>query len=396
MLTKPRLLTPGPTPLPERVRLAMARDMIHHRTSEFMGIMERVQTGLRRLFGTAQPVLPLASSGTGAMSAAVSTLFRPGEKLLVVEGGKFGERWTEICRAYGMTPVVLSVPWGETVTPEAVAAALDADPAISGVLIQHSETSTGAQHPVESVARVTRSRPVLLVVDGISAVSITPCPMDAWGIDCLLTGSQKGLMLPPGLSLIALSERAWTKAKDVPVRDYYFDLHKERKNSLSGQSAYTIPVNLIIGLDESLRMFEEIGLDAVYRKQWALTMLVRTGVEALGLELFVKRHFAWGVTSILLPEGVEAAPLLAHAAERYGVVMAAGQDGLKNRMVRIGHMGWLDYGDLAVGLHALAGSFTHCGGYLGSRNYLEQALRAYWAALEEGCEATTPSASSAL
>ena len=392
MLTKPRMLTPGPTPLPERVRLAMARDMIHHRTAEFMAIMERVQAGLRHLFGTTQPVLPLTASGTGAMSAAVSGLFRPGEKLLVVEGGKFGERWKEICRTYGMEAVVLSVPWGETVTPEAVAAALDADAAISGVLIQHSETSTGAQHPVEGVARVTRKRPVLLVVDGISAVSITPCPMDAWGIDCLLTGSQKGLMLPPGLALIALSERAWAKADDVPARDYYLDLHKERKSSLSGQSAYTIPVNLIIGLDESLRMFDEVGLDMVYRKQWALTMLVRKGVEALGLDLFVKDHFAWGVTGILLPEGVDSTPLLAHAAQRYGVVMAAGQDALKERMVRIGHMGWLDYGDLAAGLHALAGSFAHCGGYLGSRNYLEQALAAYWAALDAGYDAECPSA----
>ena len=395
MLTKPRMLTPGPTPLPDRVRLAMARDMIHHRTTEFMAIMERVQQGLRRLFGTDQPVLPLTASGTGAMSAAVGSLFKPGEKVLVIEGGKFGQRWTEICRTYGVEAVVLSVPWGQTVQPEAVAAALDADSGISGVLVQHSETSTGAQHPVRWIAEITRKRDLLLVVDGISAVSITPCPMDAWGVDCLLTGSQKGLMLPPGLALIALSARAWAKAETVPVRDYYFDLHKERKNSLSGQSAYTIPVSLILGLDESLRMFEEVGLEAIFKKQWALTMLARKGVEALGLELFVKDNFAWGVTGVLLPAGVESGPLLAHAAQRYGVVMAAGQDEWKNRMIRIGHMGWVDYGDIAAGLHALAGSFAHCGGYLGSRNYLEQALEAYWTALDEGyAEALSQEASS--
>jgi aspartate aminotransferase-like enzyme len=384
MLTKTRLLTPGPTLLPERIRLAMARDMVHHRTPAFTALMREVQTGLCALFDTEEVVLPLASSGTGAMAAAVCALFSPGEKVLVVEGGKFGERWTGICRTHGLTPVVLPVPWGEAVSPAAVAEALDGDPGISGVLIQHAETSTGVQHPVEAVGTITRSRPVLLVVDGVSAVSITPCPMTRWGLDCLLTGSQKGLMLPPGLALIALSPRAWAKAEAVPERNFYFNLRNERKYCLMGQSAFTLPVGLIVGLAESLRLFGEVGLPTIYRKQWALTMMVRRGVSALGLELFVKEHFAWGVTSILLPEGIASGPLLARAAERYGVVMAAGQDAFRDRMVRIGHMGWLDYADLLAGLHALSGSFTFCGGYLGGRNYLEQALDAYWTALDEG------------
>ncbi|MDR1359450.1 MAG: alanine--glyoxylate aminotransferase family protein [Deltaproteobacteria bacterium] len=384
MLTKPRLLTPGPTLLPERIRLAMARDMLHHRTAAFIELMREVQAGLRLLFDAEDVVLPLASSGTGAMTAAVCALFAPGEKVLVVDGGKFGERWTKICRTQGLSPVVLSVPWGEAVSPSAVAEALDQDSGISGVLIQHAETSTGVQHPVEAVAAITRSRPVLLVVDGVSAVSITPCPMSRWGLDCLLTGSQKGLMLPPGLALISLSRRAWDKAESVPPRNFYFDLRNERAYCLQGQSAFTLPVSLLVGLAESLRLFAEVGLSTVYRKQWAMTALVRRGVAAMGLELFVKEHFAWGVTSILLPEGMASGPLLAHAAERYGVVMAAGQDAFKDRMVRMGHMGWLDYADLLAGLHALAGSFTFCGGYSGGRNYLEQAMEAYWAALDEG------------
>lgn len=278
----------------------------------------------------------------------------------------------------------LTVEWGRAVSAADVAAALDADAAIAGVLMQHSETSTGVQHPVQDVAAVTRKRQTLLVVDGISAVSITPCPMDDWGVDCLLTGSQKGLMLPPGLALIALSDRAWAKAEGVTPSNFYFNLRKERDTALKGQTSFTSPVGLIIGLAESLRLFRETGLETVYRKQWAMTMMVRAGATAMGLPLFAAEHFAWGVTSMLLPEGLDSVRLLSHAAEKYNVIMAAGQGHLKNRMVRFGHMGWVDFGDLAAGLHALAGSYTACGGHIGCRNYLEQALDAYWNAFEQG------------
>lgn len=384
MLNKTRLLTPGPTPLPERVRLAMAHDMIHHRKPAFKGLMTEIQTGLSELFGTKEPVLPLCCSGTGAMTAAVSNLFNPGEKVLVVEGGKFGERWSEICAVSKVTAVPMKVEWGQGVSPQAVLEALENDRDIVGVLVQHSETSTGAQHPVRGIAEVTRKRDVLLVVDGISAVSITPCPMDEWGIDCLLTGSQKGLMLPPGLALIALSARAWKKAETVAQRDFYFNLPKERDNNLKAQTNFTSPVSLIVGLCESLRMFRELGLGEIYRKQWALTMMARKGVEAMGFSLFAREHFAWGVTSVLLPEGLDASVLLGNAADKYGVIMAAGQGHLKQRMIRIGHMGWVDYADLAAGLHALAASVSDCGGHMGSRNYLEQAMAAYWTTFEQG------------
>lgn len=384
MLCKPRLLTPGPTPLPERVRFVMAQDMIHHRKPAFKAVMADLRDGLAELFGTAQPVLPLCASGTGAMVAAVNNLFAPGEKVLVIEGGKFGERWTAICRNSGVTPVQIKVEWGKAVDPADIAAALDADSGISGVLVQYSETSTGVQHPVRAIGGVTSSRSALLVVDGISAVSISPCPMDAWGVDCLLTGSQKGLMLPPGLAVIALSERAWQKVEGLSPRDFYFNLLKERSYNAKGQTNFTPPVSLLLGLAESLRMFGETGLENIFRKQWAMTMMARASVEAMGLELFAKENFAWGLTSVLLPAGMDAVRLLAYASERYGVVMAAGQDDYKNRMVRIGHMGWVDYGDLAVGIHALAASYTACGGHIGCRNYLEQGLEAYWSAMDAG------------
>ena len=381
MLNKPRLLTPGPTPIPERVRLVMAQDMIHHRKSVFKEAMQRLQPQLRLLFGTAEPVLPLSCSGTGAMTAAVHGLFTPQDKLLVVEGGKFAERWREIATTRGCPTVSLTVPWGQAVNPEAVREALDKDPAINGVLIQLSETSTGVLHPVRDIAAITRQRNVLLVADGISAVGLSPCPMDDWGIDCLLTGSQKGLMVPPGLALLALSARGWKKAATVPPSCFYFNLLQERANVEKGQTLFTSPVSLILGLAESLDMILETGLDVLYRKQWALTLMAREGLTALGLDLFVREHFAWGITSVSLPEGVDGTRVVQLAAERFGVVMAGGQDHLKGRIVRVGHMGWVDWADLAAGLHALACSLTQVGGYTASRDYLERALAAYHAGL---------------
>lgn len=381
MLNKIRLLTPGPTPLPERVRLVLARDMIHHRKSEFKAIMGRVQERLRVLFGTAGTVLPLSCSGTGAMTAAVYNLFAPGEKVLVVDAGKFGQRWTQIAASRGLETVVLDVPWGHAVDPAAVAAALKADPGIAGVLIQLSETSTGVLHPVREVAKITRESGALLLVDGISGVGLSPCPLDDWGLDCLLTGSQKGLMLPPGLALLALSERAWKKAESVTPGCFYFNVLKERAQLEKGQTLFTSPVGLIMGLDESLDMLLENGLEAVYAKQWALTMLTRAGARAMGLELFAPKDFAWGITSVLLPQGVDGVEVLRLAMEKHGVCMAGGQDQLKGRIVRVGHMGWVDWADVAAGLHALERGLTEAGGFCGARDYLEQALAAYRAAL---------------
>ena len=381
MLNKLRLLTPGPTPLPERVRLVLAQDMIHHRKTAFKDAMYEIQGKLRQLFGTSQPVLPLAASGTGAMTAAAHGLFAPGERVLVVEAGKFGQRWSEIAAARGLVTTRLEIPWGQAVEPSAVEAVLDADPAIRGVFIQLSETSTGVLHPVEEVARITRGRDVLLVVDGISAVGLSPCPMDAWGLDCLLTGSQKGLMLPPGLALLALSERAWHKAERTASNCFYFNLPRERANIEKGQTLFTSPINLLLGLNASLDILLEKGLEAVYAKQWALTMLSRTGLAALGLELFAPSHFAWGITSVRLPEGVDGVQVLRIAQEAYGVCMAGGQDHLKGRIVRLGHMGWVDWSDVLAGLYALEQSLQHCGGYSGARDYLEQAMAAYRLAL---------------
>ncbi|MBQ9452717.1 MAG: alanine--glyoxylate aminotransferase family protein [Desulfovibrio sp.] len=381
LLNKVRLLTPGPTPLPERVRLALAKDMIHHRKRAFMDTMMQVQERLRILFGTADTVLPLSCSGTGAMTAAVHSLFTPGQRVLVVEGGKFGQRWHEIASQRGLEVTSLAVPWGKGVEPQAVADALKADPSIKGVLIQYSETSTGVLHPVREVASITRESNALLVVDGISAVGLAPCPMDAWGIDCLLTGSQKGLMLPPGLALLALSPRAWKSAEANDSGCFYFNLPAEKAKLAKGQTLFTSAVNLIIGLNESLDMLLENGLEAVYAKQWALTMLNRAGLSAMGLTLFAPEHFAWGITSVLLPAGVDGTEVVRIAMETYGVCLAGGQDHLKGRLVRVGHMGWVDWADALAGLYALNRSIIAAGGHCGSRDYMETAMAAYRMAL---------------
>lgn len=384
MLNKLRLLTPGPTPLPEEVRLALSRDMIHHRKKDFKKLMASLQEQLGDLFGTSGPVLPLSCSGTGAMTATVYSLFTPGEKVLVVEGGKFGERWRKIAESRGLTVVCLPVPFGRAVDPGRVAAIINEDSSIAGILVQSCETSTGILHPVDEIARRTKGRNALLIVDGVSAVGISPLPMDELGLDCLLTGSQKGLMLPPGLSLLALSPGAWKKAESIRPGCFYFNLPDERKKLESNQTLFTTPVNLIFGLKASMDLLLAESLQRIYTKQWALTMLARQGAKALGLELFAPENFAWGLTSIMLPEGVDGVKLLEIAETEYGVCMAGGQDDLKGRLVRLGHMGWVDWSDVLAGLYALKYALGKVGGYSASRDFMEAAMSAYNCALETG------------
>ena len=376
-----RMLTPGPTPIPDRVRLAMAAPIPHHRKDAFKQIMAENQTMLKRLFCTEGPVIPLACSGTGAMTASAFNLFEPGEKVLVATAGNFGNRWIDIVKMRGLDPVILRWDAGAAIEPEAVRQALDADPTIRGVFMQISETSTGVLHPVREVASITRERDVLLVADGISAVSISPVLMDEWGIDCLLTGSQKGLMLPPGMAFAALSPRGWARAEQVRPSCFYFDLIGEREVCAKNQTHYTSPISLIVGLNEALKMLFEYGMDSVFQKQWALTRMARTGIEAMGLELFVKdeRACTWGLTSIILPETMKASPIIAKAWKDCGVILTAGQGELKEKVVRLAHMGWVDWGDVAAGLHALAYSLPE----KPQGAYLEAALDAYHQALIE-------------
>jgi aspartate aminotransferase-like enzyme len=238
-------------------------------------------------------------------------------------------------------------------------------------------------HPIQEIGEQIRKRDVLLVVDGISAVGISPCPMDAWGIDCLLTGSQKGLMLPPGLAFISLSERAWKQVEQVKPKNFYFNLLKERENVEKRQTLFTPGIGLLVGLAKSLEHFEGERLNQIFRKQWALTMMARAGISAVGLELLALERFTWGLTSLLLPPGIDASAVLEIMAREYGVVAAGGQGDMKEKMIRLGHMGHVDWSDLLAGLYALRESYVACGGYSGCRDYLEQAMEAYQQALAD-------------
>lgn len=380
---KPRLLTPGPTPLPERVRLAFAQDMIHHRRPGFEKILLETETIFQKLFGTEQPALPLSCSGTRTMTVAVHSLFLPGETVIVVNSNKFGKRWSKIAAVCGLKVVEIGAAWGQAVTPAQVRQTFRERPEVKGVFMQICEASTAAQRPVEAVARLTRMREVLLVADDISAVGISPCPMGVWGIDYLLTGSQKGLMVPPGMALMALSAHAWKRVKSIPVSCLYFNLAGGRDNPLKGQGPFTSPVNPIVGLHESLSMlFEEGGLDALYRKQRALTRMVRVGALALNLPLFTPTHYAWGVTSIILPAGVDGDKLLRVTADEYSIVFVEGQDHYKGRMIRFRYMGWVNWADALTGLRVLTHGLCTSDGFGASRDYLETALSVYHRTLD--------------
>ncbi|NOY44345.1 MAG: alanine--glyoxylate aminotransferase family protein [Deltaproteobacteria bacterium] len=350
---KYRLLAPGPTPVPDEARLAMARPALHHREPEFKPIFAACREGLRYVFQTQRDVLILAASGTGAMEAAVTNFLRRGDRALYVNGGKFGERWGKILSAYGCDPVEVKVEWGRAVDPEEIRRALDADPAIRAVYVQASETSTAVRHPVEEIARITRDRDVLLVVDGITAVGVFPLPMDDWGIDVVVTGSQKALMLPPGLAFIAWSEKAdrFLETSDLPR--YYFDLKSERKKQADNQTAYTPAVSLIVGLKEVLDRIRAETLEGVHGRTALMARATREAVKALGLELFAPDSPSDACTAVKVPEGVDGQALKKALRERFSMTVAGGQDQAKGKIVRISHMGHVDPLDVVGALAAL-------------------------------------------
>ncbi len=352
-MMKHYLLAPGPTPVPARVLLAMAQPIIHHRTPQFSQIFAEAKEGLKWLFQTSQDVLMLAASGTGAMEAAVTNLFSPGEEVLVINGGKFGERWAKISGRYGLKVHELRVEWGKAVQPEAVAQTLERHSQIRGVLVQASETSTTVCHPVPEIAALTRQRDTLLIVDGITAVGVYDLPMDRLGIDVLVAGSQKALMLPPGLAFIALSERAWERVKTAQLPRFYFDLAKERENLTKDTTAWTPAISLIVGLREALAMLREEGLDQAFARQARQAAATRAAANALGLQLVAPDHPSPAATGIFVPAQVPGGKLVAYLRDRMGVTFAGGQDQFKGKIVRIAHLGFIDSFDTIVAIGAL-------------------------------------------
>ncbi|HEX6801291.1 MAG TPA: alanine--glyoxylate aminotransferase family protein [Candidatus Binatia bacterium] len=351
-MIKQYLLSPGPTPVPNEVALAMSETMIHHRTPQFNQVFDEAREGLKKLFGTKNDVLVLACSGTGAMEASVANLFSSGDKVLVINGGKFGERWLNISNAYGLTPIEMKVEWGQAVKVADVEKQLNANPDIRGVMIQASETSTTVLHPVKEIAKLTKGGPLFLV-DGVTAVGVVPLPVDEWGIDVLVTGSQKALMLPPGLGFIALSERAWEKSKSAKLPRFYFDLNLERKNQQKGSGAFTPAVSLIFGLRASLRMIEREGLVNVYARHGRLCRAARAAAKALGLKLLAPKDPSPAATGIYLPDGIDAEAVLEYMRDKMNVTLAEGQDQLKGKAIRIAHIGYMGAFDVITAIAAL-------------------------------------------
>lgn len=353
-MKKKYLLAPGPTPVPETVNLEMAAPMVHHRTPQFSKIFGEAAEDAKYLFQTKQDVLILASTGTGGMEGCITNLFSPGDKVLVINGGKFGERWGKISESYGLEPIWINVDWGQAVDPKEVKAALDKDKDIRAILVQASETSTAVAHPIEALSKLTRDRDdILLVVDGITGVGVFPLPMDEWGIDAMVTGSQKALELPPGLALVALSEKAWKFADQSTCPHFYFDFKKERKNLANQTSAYTPAVSLVIGLRAVLRDIKEEGLENVHKRHNRLARATRAATQALGLAMVAPDSPADSLTGVFLPDGIDGGKIVKSLRDDFGVTLAGGQDQWKGKIIRIAHLGYVDTFDTIIAISAI-------------------------------------------
>ena len=340
------LMTPGPTPVAPETNLAMAQPIIHHRSPLFMEILGEVRADLKYLFETEQEVMIFAATGTGAMEGAVANTLSPGDTALVVDGGKFGERWTELCNVYGVKVERLAVTWGQAVKPQDVAKMLDANAAIKAVFVQANETSTGVSHPIKELAEVTAKRPgTILVVDAISALGGYAIPMDKWGIDVLVAGSQKAMMLPPGLAFAALSPKAWGFVKESKCPKYYFNFSKALKSAEKNQTPYTSPVSLILGLREVLGKIKQVGLQKIYAHNARLSKACKAAMQAMGLELYSKDYPSTVLTAVLAPAGVDGQKVVAELRKK-GIWIAGGQAEAKGKIFRIAHMGFIDTVDL--------------------------------------------------
>ena len=353
MLRKTRLFTPGPTPLLPAAQNAIAAADMHHRTAEFREIFARTLRDLKTFIGTQNDVLTLAASGSGAMEAAVSNLTSPGDKVVVLSAGKFGERWSDLTKAFGCQVEVVSAPYGETFDLRAAQSKLEGARVL---YMQATETSTGARHDVKGVAALLKATDTLLVVDAITGLGTTRFDVDGWGVDILIGGSQKAVMIPPGLAYLSVSGRAWQRMEQAKNPRYYFDLRKERKAAAKGESAFTPSTALVAGLLAALDYIRKggngdlgAGRDALIHNAETSAQMVRAGVEALGLKLFAPTCPAAAVTAVLPPDGVDSSALVKEFREHFAMVVANGQGEMKGKMIRIAHLGYYDYLD-AIGV----------------------------------------------
>ena len=359
MLKKNRLFTPGPTPLLPQAQTAMASYSAHHRTADFRALFTRVLADLKEFIGTKNDVLVLSSSGTGFMEASISNLTSPGDRVLVLSSGKFGERWTSLAKAFGCAVETVTAPYGETISLDEVHHKLT--PEIRCVYVQATESSTGARHDVAGIAKLVRALPdTLFVVDAITGLGTTRLDVDAWGIDVIIGGSQKALMIPPGLAYGAISERAWQRMETAKSPRYYFDLRKERKSAAKAETAYTPATSLFAGLAAALDYVREMGdgslaagRDALIANAELCAAMTRAGVKALGLKLFAPGSPAAALTAVAAPAGADSTAICRRFREQFGAVVANGQAEMKGQLFRIAHIGYYDYLDTVGVLAAL-------------------------------------------
>jgi aspartate aminotransferase-like enzyme len=368
MLRKNRLFTPGPTPLLPAAQTAMASFTAHHRTADFRALFQRVLADMKEFIGTQNDVLVLACSGTGVMEASVSNLTSPGDKVLVLTAGKFGERWTGLARAFRCNVDVLSAPYGETFSLTDIRAKLTPD--VRAVFVQATESSTGARHDIEGIAKIVRAQgeELLLVVDAITGLGTTHLNVDGWGVDVIIGGSQKALMIPPGLAYCAVSDRAWRRMDSTTSPRFYFDLRKERKAAAKGESAYTPPTSLFAALGAALEFIRGMGNGDLAKGREALvdnaeicSAMTRAGAQALGLKLYAASPAA-ALTAIRSPEGIDSGKIIKEFRELFDAVVANGQGEMKGQLFRIAHIGYYDYLDTVGILGALEHVLARCTG----------------------------------
>jgi serine---pyruvate transaminase len=360
-MRKNYLLTPGPTPLPPQVSEAMSRPIIHHRTPQFQAILKEAGEGLKYVFQAAGDVYMLTSSGTGAMEAAVANLLSPGDTALTVQGGKFGERWTELCKAYGVNAEVIDVEWGKAVAPSEIEKRLKANPKIKAVFTTLCETSTGVVNDIEAIGKVVNNSEAVLVVDAISGLGAIDIKTDAWVCDVVVSGSQKGLMLPPGLGFISVSAKAWKIIEACKSPRYYFDLRKAKKAWEKTDTAFTPAITLIIALIEALKMMKEDGLEKVFIRHKKMADATKAAMKALSLELFAPDASSDVVTAVKVPAGVDGEKLVKVMRDTYGVTIAGGQDEMKGKIFRFAHMGFIEEFDIIAGISCLEKVLTQLG-----------------------------------
>ena len=350
---KPRLFTPGPTPLPERVLRAMHAQPIYHRSEEFRALASRIRTGLRHLFQSSGPALILTCSGTGGMESTFVSLFSPGDTVIAVNGGKFGERWVAMARALGLKAIEVRTAWGEAVTSDEILRVLKHHPEARAVYLTYSETSTGTAIQLKSIAQVIREHSeALICVDAVTAAGALELRCDSWGIDVCVTGSQKGLMLPPGLALVALGQRAVAATERARLPKFYFDLRQALEADRRGDTPWTPAIALVCGLEEALAMIREEGLEAAWGRHARIAAGVRSGVRALGLELF-SRSPSNAVTAVRIPDGIAWRELRQAIDVEGGVTLAGGQGDYAGKIFRIGHLGYVDEMDILCLIGAL-------------------------------------------